>query len=233
MDADTTTFVAGPRHRCGDRLMWGFDEDPLTAAWDLLHAAALPAGTPVACQGIDPPDWFIEATGIRATQATDGWRLERIEAPVGEVVLLHRGDEDLAPVITDLHAEAERIDAAQAKRIRAARDEGAREDDFPLGAHVPLARHDEVLRARLRLGPGRVITWTTIGAGAAPTEFHRRQEAMGAYHVAMVEADGARTVGLWAVKDPPATGQACRPVLRRLLRQQGTWRYGVAFRPWP
>ena len=79
---------------------------------------------------------------------------------------------------------------------------------------------------------GKVLTWTRIEPGAAPTEFLRLQEAVGAYHVVLVEAkDGTRTVGIWAGDAPPATGQAVRPVLRRLCRQQGEWRHGVKFAP--
>jgi uncharacterized OB-fold protein len=75
-----------------------------------------------------------------------------------------------------------------------------------------------------------VVTWTTVSAGAAPTEFARLQDAVGAYHVVLVEfPDGKRTVGLWTDTSPPTVGAAARTVLRRLFRTQGSWRYGVKF----
>lgn len=225
--------VAMPRFRRGMKMAFHLDEDDVTLAWDVVRKAALPAATAVTARGIELPAWWWAGTGL--VQAPDAdLVIEPVPTTKGPSVVVHaRGP---AP---DVEAEAARIHAAaptlpemQWQRVRIARDGPDTEADFPLGAYVAQARHDEVTAQRMRLPSGAVATWTTIGPGAAPTEFIRLQDAVGAYHVAIAAfPDGSRTAGLWAGMDAPAAGAPAAPVLRRLYRTQGAWRYGVKFAP--
>lgn len=103
------------------------------------------------------------------------------------------------------------------------------------GAYVSAETYeaDPVQRYGARTtGPGTVATVTTIQAGP-PGEFQAQHAASGPYDVAIVElAAGGRTIG--QVAGPPgqlAIGQAVEPVLRRLFRQEGRWRYAIKWRP--
>lgn len=81
---------------------------------------------------------------------------------------------------------------------------------------------------------GRVFAATVIGRGGAPSEFAEQQRQTGEYGVAIVDLEkGARTVAQVADAEarPLAVGAAVEPVLRRLYRQNGVWRYGLKWRP--
>lgn len=228
----TNVHVAMPSRRRGQKLAYSFDEDELTLAWDAVRAAGLAPGSKVATADLAVPAWFWQGTGL-VHDAAAAWTLRAVPTTVGPSVVLHP-----AGALPDVEAEAKRLHAAarerpepEWQRHRVAREGPDTEADFPLGAYVTPARHDQVTALRLALGAGKVASWTAIGAGAAPTEFLRLQDAVGAYHVVLVEHAAGATVGLWAGDLAPATGQACRPVLRRLFRTQGAWRHGVKFVP--
>ncbi|HUR26067.1 MAG TPA: hypothetical protein VM327_08665 [Candidatus Thermoplasmatota archaeon] len=233
-----TLVAAFPSHKRGQKLAFSFDEDDLTLAWDAVRKANLAPGTKVAvAAGLDLPAWWWSGTGLAKDDGA-ALVLRAIATTLGPSVCLHDG-RDLGDVEPDAEAAAKAAYAlaptrpeAEWQRHRLARDAPDTEADFPLGAYVMPARHEAVTAERMRLRSGNVASWTTIGAGAAPTEFQRLQEAVGAYHVALLDLpDGTRTVALWAGAEPPATGQEARPVLRRLLRTQGAWRHGVKFAP--
>jgi hypothetical protein len=232
-----TLIAAFPSHRRGQKLAFSFDEDDLTLAWDAAVRATIPVGAKVAAE-LDLPSWWWAGTGLVKDDGAP-LVLRAVPTTLGPSVCLHaRGEQpDVEAAAKAAYALAPTRPEAEWQRHRLARDAPDTEADFPLGAYVLPARHEAVTaeRMRLRLGPeARVASWTTIGAGAAPTEFQRLQEAVGAYHVALVDLPGgARTVGLWAGAEAPRTGQEARPVLRRLLRTQGAWRHGVKFAPLP
>jgi hypothetical protein len=228
-----TLHLAQPRFRRGQKLAFSFDEDDLTLAWDAVRRAALPAGAQVNVEGLALPTWFWQGTGLMpVADAAAPWTLRSVATTVGPAVALHQGGlPDVEAAARDGHGQAPQRDEAAWQRHRLAREAPDTEADFPLGAYVLPARHDEVTASRMRLPSGQVVAWTAIGAGAAPSEFVRLQDAVGAYHVALVEAGGRRTVGLWAGDAAPTVGQACAPVLRRLFRTQGAWRHGVKFAP--
>lgn len=105
------------------------------------------------------------------------------------------------------------------------------------GAYVSAETYEADPQARYgaqATGPGTVEAVTTIQAGP-PGEFLAQHEAAGPYDVAIVELDateGERVIGQAAV--PPghlAIGDRVRPVLRRLFRQEGRWRYALKW--WP
>ncbi len=232
----TSLHVAMPSFRRGQKLAYSFDEDELTLAWDVLRQARLAPGATLQEHGLVLPAWFLAGLDLR--RAPDApVAVSAVATTLGPAVAVHP-----AGVVPDLGARAQALHAAaperpepEWQRHRAAREGPDTEADFPLGAFVLAARHDAVTAQRMRLGPATVRSWTSVGAGAAPTEFLRLQEAVGAYHVVLVaSADGPAgkaTVGLWTGDRVPATGQACRPVLRRLFRTQGAWRHGVKFAP--
>jgi hypothetical protein len=225
--------LAAPRCKRGQKLAFGFDEDDLTLAWDAVRKASLPAGARVDAAGLAVPPWFFAGLGLVA--APDAALVLRpVATTVGPTVVLHGRDAapDVEHAARAAYALAPTRPEAPWQAQRVARDGPDTEADFPLGAFVTQARHDEVTARRMALPEGTVLSWTTIGAGAAPTEFARLQAAVGAYHAVLVGfPDGARTVGLWTEEAPPATGDAARPVLRRLFRTQGAWRHGVKFGP--
>lgn len=231
-----TLVAAFPSHKRGQKLAFSFDEDEVTLAWDAVRKAKLAPGTPLAAH-LDLPEWWWGGTGL-ARDADASLALRAVATTLGPCVCLHAA-RDAGQVEPDAEAAAKAAHAlalarpeAEWQRHRLARDAPDTEADYPLGAYVLPARHEAVTTERMRLQPGVVVSWTTIGAGAAPTEFQRLQEAVGAYHVALVELPGGRrTVALWAEAEAPRTGQACGPVLRRLLRTQGAWRHGVKFAP--
>jgi hypothetical protein len=226
--------AAFPSHKRGQKLAFSFDEDDLTLAWDAVRKANLAPGTQVAvAAGLDLPAWWWSGTGLAKD---DGAMLvlRAIPTTLGPSVCLHGKSEeaDVEAAAKSAYALAPTRSEAEWQRHRTARDAPDTEADFPLGAYVLPARHEAVTAERMRLPNGNVASWTTIGAGAAPTEFQRLQEAVGAYHVALLDLpDGTRTVALWAGAEPPATGQEARFVLRRLLRTQGAWRHGVKAAP--
>jgi hypothetical protein len=232
-------ITAFPSHKRGQKLAFSFDEDEVTLAWDAVRRAGLTPGTKVSAE-LDLPAWWWAGTGLAKDSAAP-LVVRFIPTTLGPCVCLHtaprdeRVEADVESAAKAAYALAPTRPEAEWQRHRAARDAPDTEADFPLGAYVLPARHEAVTaeRMQLRLGPdAAVASWTTIGPGAAPTEFQRLQEAVGAYHVALVDLpDGTRTVGLWAAAEPPATGQAAQPVLRRLLRTQGAWRHGIKFRP--
>ncbi|MCA1819869.1 MAG: hypothetical protein LC620_07475 [Halobacteriales archaeon] len=230
-----TPVTAFPSHKRGQKLAFSFDEDEVTLAWDAVRRAGLAPGTKVSAE-LDLPAWWWDGTGL-AREGAAPLVLRFVPTTLGPCACLHGvGDEpDVESAAKAAYALAPTRPEAEWQRHRAARDAPDTEADFPLGAYVLPARHEAVTaeRMRLRLGPdAAVASWTTIGPGAAPTEFQRLQEAVGAYHVALVDLpDGGRTVGLWAGGEAPATGQPCQPVLRRLLRTQGAWRHGIKFAP--
>jgi hypothetical protein len=228
-----TLVAAFPSHKRGQKLAFSFDEDDLTLAWDAVQRANLAPGTKLAAQ-LDLPTWWWSGTGLVKDDAAS-LVLRAVPTTLGPSVCLHGAGEapDLESAAKAAYALAPARPEPEWQRHRLARDAPDTEADFPLGAYVLPVRHEAVTAERMRLrSGGHVASWTTIGAGAAPTEFQRLQEAVGAYHVALVDLpDGTRTVGLWAAAEPPATGQAAQPVLRRLLRTQGAWRHGIKFRP--
>ncbi len=226
-----------PTLRHGDRLVWRFDQDLLTAAWDAVATVGLRPGFGLKAAGIELPDWWLEAARIELKDDAP-LELALVDTPAGPVVSLHPigvavDPADLAKAALEAATELSDDEAA---RLDAARSDEPREADYPLGAHVPLARHQQVTAERLALPPGKVLAWTRIASG--PSEFGRLLEAHGPYHVVLVnlppEEHGGperRTVGLWAGAGAPAVGAEVRPTLRRLFPQQGTWRYGAAFKP--
>lgn len=232
-----TVHVAMPAFRRGQKLAYSFDEDELTLAWDAVRAAALPAGTPVQANGLVLPPWFLAGLDLRLVPDAPVL-VSAIATTLGPAVAVHQGSApDIEPNARALHAAARERPEPEWQKHRLAREGPDTEADFPLGAFVLAPRHEAVTAQRMGLGPATVRSWTTIGPGAAPTEFLRLQDAVGAYHVVLVAPTDAgspsgnpgATVGLWVGGNPPATGQACRPVLRRLFRTQGTWRHGIKF----
>lgn len=223
------TAFAAPALAAGGRLHFAFDEDEATLAWDAAHAAGLKPGNAVRVEGMDLPTWWWDGTGLRQ-DAQAGLVLRLVQTALGPVAFVDDGrpvqPEALAQAALALATATGPERLAQVETARAGADSEA---DFPLGAYVHAARHDEVLAQRLRLPLGKVLSWTTIGAGAAPTEFMRLQAAVGTYHVVLVDCAGERTVGIWTGEGAPRIGQDARPVLRRLFRTQGAWRYGVKF----
>jgi uncharacterized OB-fold protein len=225
--------VAMPRHRRGQKLAFFLDEDDVTLAWDAVRKAALPPGTRVAASGLDLPPWWWQGTQL-ASDAAAPLALRPVPTTVGPSVVLHGAGAvpDVEGEAAAIHGAAPTMPEADWQKVRLARDGPDGEADYPLGAYVAQARHDEVTAQRMRLPAGTIESWTAIGPGAAPTEFLRLQDAVGAYAVALVRfPDGARSVGLWASRTPPRVGDAAEPVLRRLFRTQGAWRYGIKFEP--
>lgn len=223
---------AAPSFASGGRLHFAFDEDEVTLAWDAAHAAKLRAGSALRAEGVQLPAWWWAGTGFRQ-DAQAGLVLRLASTSLGPIAFVDDGSgrHDPEALAHAALALASAADAAALERVRAARDGPDTEADAPLGAYVLASRHEQVLAERMRLPAGKVVSWTTIGAGAAPTEFLRLQDAVGAYHVVLVDCAGGKTVGLWTGADAPRSGQACRPVLRRLFRTQGAWRHGVKFAP--
>lgn len=227
----TLQALAAPQRRRGQKLWPSFDEDDVTLAWDAVRG--LKPGTAVRSEGLVLPDWFWAGTGLKADPAA-ALALRAVGTTVGGVVALHDGtllEPEAEAAAKAAYGKAASRPEAEWQRHRLARESPDGEADFPLGAYVLGARHDAVLAQRLRLPAGTVLSWTTIGAGAAPAEFIRLQDAIGAYHVVLADCGGERTAGLWVGDGAPRTGQAVRPVLRRLFRTQGAWRYGVKFAP--
>ncbi len=227
--------LAMPRTKRGMKLQFSFDEDELSLAWDAVRKAALPAGSKVAAHGFEKPipAWFWMGTGLVAADDASH-HLRAIATTLGPSVAIHSAgpapDVEAAAKLAYDATTARREDAWQ--RHRNARDAPDTEADSPLGAYVTQARHDEVTTSRMRLPNGTVVSWTQVGAGAAPTEFARWQEAFGPYHTVMIAfPDGTRTVGLWCGESPPTNGQAVQPALRRLWKTQTAWRHGVVFVP--
>lgn len=224
-----TVILAAPSHKRGQKLWPSFDEDDVTLAWQAVRD--LRSGTALRTEGLELPAWFWAGSGLKPDPAA-ALTVRPVGTTVGGVVVLHDGPlPDVEGAAKALYSQAPGRPEPEWQRHRTARESPDAEADFPLGAYVLGPRHDAVLAQRLRLPQGTVLSWTTIGAGAAPAEFIRLQDAVGAYHVVLVECGGERTVGLWAGEGAPAAGQAVRPVLRRLFRTQGAWRYGVKFAP--
>ncbi|MES2155733.1 MAG: hypothetical protein V4510_11410 [bacterium] len=227
-----TRVVAMPKLKRGQKMAYSLDEDEVTLAWDAVRKANVLRGTPLGAPDLVLPAWWWKGTGLVRDDKAN-LAIRAIATTAGPLVCIHDG---AAPDVEDLakavHASAPTILEMAWQKVRVAREGPDTEADFPLGAFVAGPRHDDVLAQRMRLGQGKVMTWTTVSAGAAPTEFTRLQDAVGAYHVVLVGlADRARTVGLWTDAAPPQTGQAATPVLRRLFRTQGAWRYGIKFSP--
>lgn len=220
---------AAPSLAAGGKLHFAFDEDEATLLWDAAAAAGLAAGTHVACYTELPTWWW---KGTKLVQDSAAPRSLRMAATsVGPVAWVDDGTkrdpEGLALAALSLAP----MPIGDLERVQAARDRPDGEAEQPLGAYVTPARHEHVLIDRMRISLGRVVTWTRISVGAAPTEFLRLQDAVGDYFVVMVEHDAGRTVGIWSGATPPSIGQSVRPLLRRLFRQQGAWRYGIKFGP--
>lgn len=108
-------------------------------------------------------------------------------------------------------------------------------DTCHAGHHPPLAVCPVCRRATRTVGlwkPGRLYSWTTVASG--PSEFDPWLQVWGEYTVAIVEHElGIRLAGILLDADASGLheGQALEPVLRRLYAQDGSWRYGVKFRP--
>lgn len=225
--------LATPRAKRGQKLAYSFDEDELTLAWDAVRKAHLAPGTRIAAAELAVPPWFLAGLGLVADPAAP-LVLRPVATTVGPTVALHAAGDvpDVEDAAKAAYALAPARPETQWQAHRIAREGPDTEADYPLGAYVTPARHDAVTAQRMRLPEGTVLSWTTIGPGAAPTEFARLQAAAGAYHAVLVGfPDGRRTVGLWTEEAPPATGDTARPALRRLFRTQGTWRHGVKFAP--
>lgn len=224
--------LAMPQLKRGQKMAYALDEDEITLAWEAVRQAGLAAGTKVAAPEIVLPAWWWGGTGLVRDDAAD-FAIRSIPTTAGPSVCVHNGRvPEVEEAARKIHAAAPALAEAAWQKVRIARESPDIESDFPLGAYVTGPRHDEVLAARMRMGVSKVVSWTTVTPGAAPTEFARLQDAVGAYHVAMVAfPDGKRTVGIWTDAAAPTTGQTARPVLRRLFRTQGAWRYGVKFAP--
>lgn len=227
-----TLHVAMPARRRGQKLAYSFDEDELTLAWDAVRSAGLAPGDKLHTADLTLPAWFWQGTGL-VQDAGALLTLRPVATTLGPAVVIHGAGPapDAEASAKALHAAAKERPEPDWQKHRTARDGPDTEADYPLGAFVMPTRHEAVTAQRMRLGPCTVRSWTAIGAGAAPTEFLRLQDAVGTYHVVLVEHAGGATVGLWAGDAPPAAGQACKPVLRRLFRTQGAWRHGVKFVP--
>lgn len=224
-----TLVLAAPSHKRGQKLWLSFDEDDVTLAWQAV--LGLRPGTALRTEGLELPAWFWAGTGLKP-DPTAALTVRPVGTTVGGLVALHDGPlPDVEAAAKGLYDKAPSRPEPEWQRHRTAREAPDGEADFPLGAYVHGARHDAVLAQRLRLPQGTVLSWTTIGAGAAPAEFIRLQDAVGAYHVVLVDCGGERTVGLWAGVEAPRIGQAVQPALRRLYRIQGAWRHGVKFLP--
>lgn len=225
-----TIHLAMPARRRGQKLAFSFDEDDLTLAWDAIRAAKLAPGTKVAAHALQVPAWFWTGTGL-VLDANATYVLESVPTTLGPSVVVRAAGP--AAFVDDeakrLHGSRKERHEPEWQKHRTARDAPDSEADFPLGAFVLPSRHEEVTAQRMRLPPGKVVSHTTIGPGAAPTEFARLQDAVGAYHVVLVESAAGRTVGIWAGDGAPSVGQDARPVLRRLFRTQGVWRHGIKF----
>jgi hypothetical protein len=226
-----TAFAAYAYSHAG-RLVPAFDEDEITLAWDAVDTAGLRPGSRIDPGTLDLPAWWWTGTGLLREAGCER-RLGLAQSSLGPVAcVLGPGQEtDPEALANAALALATTVDADTLARIERARNGADLEADYPLGAHVAPQRHDEVLAQRMRMPPGRVLAWTTIGVGAAPSEFARLQDAVGAYHVVLVAIPEGRTVGIATSAQAPQVGQRVRPVLRRLFRQQGVWRYGVKFAP--
>lgn len=225
--------LAMPRVKRGQKFAFSFDEDEVTLAWDAVKSAALAPGAHVAATGIELPAWWWKGTGLTLDAEADILLLP-VPTMVGPSLAVQRrgATPDVELEARARYAAAATRSEAEWQKHRLAREGPDSEADFPLGAYVLPMRHDEVTAERMQLPAGVVASWTTVSPGAAPTEFMRLQEAVGAFHVVLVEFEkGRRTVGVWAEATPPRSGQSCRPVLRRLFRMQGAWRHGVKFAP--
>lgn len=226
-------ILAMPSTKRGQKLAFSFDEDEVALAWDAVRAAQLAAGTTVRAVGLNLPPWWWQGTKL-VPDANADWVLADAPTTKGPAVLLHKQGQtvDAEVLAADAYQRAPNRTEMEWQKHRMARDAPDTEADYPLGAYVLASRHEEVTASRMRMPEGKIVSWTQIGPGAAPTEFIRLQDAVGAYHTVLVEfADGSRTVGLWVGGQPPATGDAVGPVLRRLFRTQGAWRHGVKFTP--
>ncbi len=224
--------LAMPQLKRGQKMAYAFDEDEITLAWEAVRRAKLAPGTNVAAPDLVLPAWWWKGTDlVRDDKAACSIRA--IPTTSGPSLCLHEGAiPDVEDAARKIHGLAPTIPEMAWQKVRIAREGPDTEADFPLGAYVTASRHDEVLAERMRLASGKVESWTTVSLGASPTEFTRLQEAVGAYHVVLVSfAGGKQTVGIWTQPAPPTTGQTAQPVLRRLYRSQGAWRYGIKFSP--
>lgn len=223
--------TAMPAVRRGQKMAFSFDEDE----WTLLYDAVVKEGPgPLQLKGFPgpPPSWL---TAIACPVQDDAPRTASLLATMaGPLVAVHAGDlPDVEAVAQEHFRRAPTRPEADWQRHRLARDLPDSERDFPLGAFVLPERFEAVTAERLGMGTARVRLHTTMGLGAAPTEFGRLQDAVGPFHVVLVEHEAGRTVGIWTETTAPAPGTLAKPVLRRLFRMQGAWRYGVKFGPAP
>lgn len=227
-----STHVGAPDRKHHGKLVWPFGEDAVTAALEMVQGAGLSAGDGLAARNLNLPAWWWTATGLVATEDAD-WSLYAVDGEHGVgVVLTDEETPRVEPTMVRALAAATPLSEDEATALRKALDPTPRDADFPLGAHVIAPRHDAVLLERLAWmngGPWTVRSWTRIGPGAAPSEFQRLQEAVGAYCVVMVERGQTRTVGVWFGEGEPEVGAEVQPVLRRLFLREGAWRYGVGF----
>jgi uncharacterized OB-fold protein len=216
-------------------LVYAFDEDAVTLAWDAVHAAGLRAGTTLAVQGVALPAWWWQGTQIQPADEAPQ-HLEVHDTRAGPIAIVAN-----APLAAGQLEQAARawpareLSDEEHARLASAQAAELRESDVPMGAYVTPTRYEEVLIERMRMPHGVVASWTRIAEGAAPSEFQRMQQAMGPYSVVLVDFGGKqqtrgtqRTVGI-CIGEEVATGAEVRPVLRRLMRQDGSWRYGVKF----
>jgi len=221
-----TIHIGAPDCKYQGVLVWPYAEDQVTAAWELVTQHRIDT---VEVDGLPLPAWWERGSGV--TIGRSKWKISCIRTREGVLVFL--ADEEIHHVqeaAMRALGQAREITPEEFEKLQRATG-GIRDSDFPLGAHVTSARHDEVLLQRLKIQPGNVVTWTRIGEGAAPSEFFRLQEAEGAYTVVMVAHPEGRTVGIWAGKELPQAGDPATPILRRLYPREGAWRYGVVFSP--
>lgn len=104
---------------------------------------------------------------------------------------------------------------------------------FPPGERCDRCGGRALEDAPLRRG-GTVHACTTVGRGAAPTEFAEQQAMLGEYVTALIDLDdGPRVMAQLTDCTPKdvAIGTRVEMVFRRLYVQEGVLRYGFKFRP--
>ncbi len=255
------TVVQSPFILDGQRV-FGADSDATTlAVAALLHRLEHDEVSSVTVpEGIDASS-LSAATGVALHDAeAEGeppWEVLMSDEAI--VVVSQRGATVEIPVF-DVEVD---VDAEFHAAIQAAWDQELSENHVSQGAYVSRAQYDEAASSRLQLHGqtngqgivwpprfshvvdgentsgmrlqrcGKVMTWTTLSAAGAPSEFSLRAPILGGVSTVLLELDdGPNGVFLMVDDEESIIGMDARMelVFRRLYAQEGFVRYGLKAR---